>query len=133
MGNQRWTRENLEATVAISESLADVMRRIGLRVSGGSHSNLKKRLLELNIDTTHFLGRAANRGKAHKGGYQKRTPEELLILGQPGFSTRARLIKRALIEVGVPEICERCGLGPVWRGKVLNLQVDHKNGRRWDN
>lgn len=35
------------------------------------------------------------------------------------------------MESGVPYICE-CGLGPVWKGLKLTLQVDHRDGNRAD-
>ncbi len=32
--------------------------------------------------------------------------------------------------LGTPEHCALCGTEPVWRGRPLRLEVDHKLGRR---
>ncbi|GAA2982530.1 hypothetical protein Sfulv_21910 [Streptomyces fulvorobeus] len=43
------------------------------------------------------------------------------------------LLRRALDETGVPHACGACGLGDVWQGKRLVLEIDHINGDRLDN
>ncbi|MEV7953395.1 HNH endonuclease signature motif containing protein [Streptomyces sp. NPDC088141] len=47
--------------------------------------------------------------------------------------TKTALLRRALDETGVPQVCGECGLGGVWQGKRLALEVDHVNGDRLDN
>lgn len=42
--------------------------------------------------------------------------------------TRTYLLRRALGEIGVPEVCAECGVGPEWLGKPMTLEVDHING-----
>lgn len=130
---RRHTRESLLAAVEDSNSIADVLRGLELRVTGGSYTNIQRLLKKFEIDVSHFDGRRANRGANHKGGPRKRTAEELLVLGAPLSHTHVRHIKRAMIESGIPEVCAICGIGPKWNGRPLQLQVDHKNGRSWDN
>ncbi|MEW2303421.1 HNH endonuclease, partial [Streptomyces sp. NPDC006655] len=36
-------------------------------------------------------------------------------------------------DLGVPELCARCGVGPIWRDKPMTLEVDHINGDWRDN
>jgi hypothetical protein len=43
------------------------------------------------------------------------------------------MIKRRLLDRGVPEVCAGCGLGPEWNGQPLTLQLDHLNGVHNDN
>jgi hypothetical protein len=38
-----------------------------------------------------------------------------------------------LVHIGRPEVCAECGTGPIWRGRVLTLEVDHINGDWLDN
>src|SRR5688572_3061677 len=45
----------------------------------------------------------------------------------------SRVLRRALLSIGVPESCARCGIGPLWNGVRLALHVDHINGDFGDN
>ncbi|WP_348538764.1 HNH endonuclease signature motif containing protein [Streptomyces sp. BJ20] len=42
--------------------------------------------------------------------------------------TRAVLLRRALLGVGVPNECAECGTGPEWLGRSMTLEIDHING-----
>lgn len=43
-------------------------------------------------------------------------------------------IKKSLIKDGIKsDICECCDIGPVWNGKPITLELDHRNGNRMDN
>jgi hypothetical protein len=130
----KYTAEMLTPIVRESFSIAEVIRRLGLRETGGSHKNIKQRILACGLDTSHFLGKRRNQGSTKKGGPAKKTPEELLVLGradQP-YASRRR-IRRALLESGVPHQCALCGQINEWNGKPLVLQIDHINGHGYDN
>lgn len=134
MQRSKYTREILIEAVNSSRSMADVLRFFGLRLTGGSHRALTIRLKKEEINTSHFHGSKWNVGENHQGGPAKKPAEEILVLGN---STDANVssfrIRRALREIGRLEICEECNLGPMWKGRPLRLQIDHRNGRRWDN
>jgi rubrerythrin len=85
---------------------------------------------EKNLHFSKYLGKASNSGEKHKGGIKKRIPDEVLILNLK--KKNRKHTKRALIEKGRPYICEICGLLPEWNGKILTLQLDHKNGNGLD-
>lgn len=43
-------------------------------------------------------------------------------------------IKNKLISENIKKYeCEDCGIGPFWNGKLLNIQLHHKNGNNRDN
>lgn len=50
----RYTRELLTALAAESASVNDMMRRLGVPMSGGTRSYLSRRLKHYGIDTAHF-------------------------------------------------------------------------------
>ena len=53
------SKERLESLVKASTTFSQVLRALGYHERGGRPwNNLKKRLEELNIDTSHFKGRA---------------------------------------------------------------------------
>jgi len=124
-----YTKEILEAAVKKSVSVAGVIRELGLRPAGGTQSHLNRKIKSYGIDTGHFTGRATNCGSNHKGP-KKKTWQEILVKRLSGNRTESYLLRRALIESGVPYQCARCPLEGVWNGKPIMLQVNHLN-RDW--
>ena len=43
------------------------------------------------------------------------------------------MLKRALLEAGVPYECAMCGLDGTWQGAPLTLEVDHIDGDFYNN
>lgn len=126
----KYTKESLGSVVAISYSMAEVLRKLGLTgTSGGMHSYLSKRLKEFEIDTSHFLGIKAGSWTAKKP-YKKLHWSDVLVIRQARI--HGHRLKKAMIESGVPHECVACGLGPVWNDLPLVLQVEHKNGNGLD-
>lgn len=126
----RWTRAVLERAVALSTNMNDVLRHLGVDRVGGWHTHITRRIRCMGIDTTHFTGAPANPTST-----PKRLGAALLVLDTSEHPRRvpgARL-KRALLSLGVEERCTHCGMGPVWQGKPLSLEVDHLNGDWRDN
>lgn len=122
----RYTRENLTVAARNSTSIAGVLRFLGVKWSGGTHHHVSRRLQELGVDTNHFTGSVHNRGKA---AANRKSPKEILI-ARPGEKerTKGKLLRRALLEIGVAEQCAECEIGSEWRGKRLVLHIDHVNG-----
>ena len=56
MPRTRYTREILEDAVRGRRSVSDVLRKLGLRLTGGGHAHLRRRLVFFQIDVSHFLG-----------------------------------------------------------------------------
>ena len=130
----KYTDEMLRAAVDGSDSIAEVLRKLGLRPAGGNHVHISHRLARAGIDVSHFNGKTANRGARHVGGLAKLQATDILVLRSPETAPiKAYMLRRALIESGVPEVCSVCGSPPIWHGQPLRLQIDHINGRRWDN
>lgn len=112
--------------------MADVLRFLGKHPSGNAHAYLSKRIIELGLDTSHFLGKRA--GSVKNKGKGAKTAKDLLILNSPAFSApQAEALRRCLFEIGREHKCEVCGLLPEWVDKKLVLQIDHRNGLKWDN
>lgn len=125
----KYTKEKLTPIVASSVSLAEVIRKLGIKWSGGQQQNIKRWIEIYKLDITHFLGQASNRGKAYKGSNKKHY-SEILILNTANRREQAFKLRRALIESGREYKCCSCSNNGTWQGKELRLQVDHKN-RNW--
>lgn len=129
----KYSKELLQQLASECTSIQQVMRRLGLKLSGGTNSHLKRRFASYNIDISHFLGRTSNRGKKHVGGNFSLPPIQILVFNRLNGARESRFrLKRAMIESGFEEKCE-CGLGPTWNGKPLTLEIDHIDGNGLNN
>ena len=126
--NMKYTKEMLEVAAKSSTSISEVMRKLGIRRAGGSHSHLSRRFKFFAINTSHFTGKTTSKGRPQK----RKTWQEILVLRSNGRRQHAYILRRALIESGVNHVCSECGLIPLWNGKPLVIPVDHRNGNWLD-
>ncbi|WP_312847436.1 HNH endonuclease signature motif containing protein [Streptomyces sp. WAC07149] len=129
----RWTRAILEEAVGASSNMCEVLRRLGLDAVGGHHTHISRRVRALGIDTSHFTG--PPRTDAMRDNRRRRSPAEILREDRGPHTRRTpnSMLRRALRELGVEELCAQCGIGTVWLGEPLPLEVDHINGDWRDN
>ena len=127
----KYTPEILAEAARNSVSIAGVLRYLGIPWSGGMHAHISRQLKRLRIDTSHFLGQAHMRKKP---SVSRLTPDLIMVI-RPAGSRRpgAHVLRRALLEVGVPYECTCCRAGGEWQGAPLTLHVDHINGDWLDN
>ncbi|WP_197701347.1 HNH endonuclease [Micromonospora coxensis] len=131
MVRYKYAPERLGEVAAAAHSVTEVLRLLGVRVSGGSHAHISRQMKRFGIDTSHFTGSAHNRGSR---GVRRTTSMQLLRGLPPGSRrTPGTRLKWALRDIGVPEQCEECGVGAIWQGRPLTLHVDHVNGDFLDN
>ncbi|MEU6666235.1 HNH endonuclease [Streptomyces sp. NPDC046727] len=128
----KWTREILEPVVAVSTSINEVVRRLGLESVGGHQANIARRIKAYGIDTSHFM--PVVRTERMRYNQRRRTPAEILVEDTSAHAPRvpSQRLKRAMIELGMEERCALCGIEPVWLGERLPLEVDHVDGN-WRN
>lgn len=126
----KYTEAMLRKAVLSSETIVDVLRKLRAPISSGMHWHITARIRRYGIDTSHFVGKAHRRGTL---GVTRRSAAEILILRIDGHRDKGARLRRALLEIGRVYRCEECKCGPKWRGKDLQLEVDHKNRNRLDN
>ena len=125
-GRVRHSEQRLREAVALSRSVKDVVRHLGVSQVGGNHAHISRRIATLGIDTSHFARVPPRRGdRVHRDVLALRSPEQGRVPG--------RRLRRALIRRGVADRCALCGTGPEWNGQPLRLEVDHISGAWWDN
>ncbi|MEW2566566.1 HNH endonuclease signature motif containing protein [Streptomyces sp. NPDC047070] len=120
------SESELRQAVAQSISIAGVLRALKRPDNSRLRTLLPRLTDEYGIDTSHFLGQAHQRGKP--GPTPLKRPEDLLVKHSGGRRTRTSLLRRALLESGVPEECAECGTGPEWLGDPMTLEIDHISG-----
>ena len=125
MKSRKYSDEQLVSAVQTSNSLAEVLRKLEIRDFQYNRNKLKAAIKELRLDLSHFCRRVYSR----KITSQAKPWQEVLV-DKPGLLRRTPGIRlrRALLEMGRPYICEGCDNPGEWQGKRLMLQVDHKNG-----
>ncbi|TQJ88453.1 HNH endonuclease [Streptomyces sp. SLBN-31] len=119
--------EELRRAVDNAISVAGALRELGLTpYSRRLRAEFRTWVAEDGLDTSHFLGQAHQRGRP--GTVPLRSAEAILVQHDGERRTRSHLLRRALVEVGEPEQCAECGIGPEWLGRPMTLEVDHING-----
>jgi Zn finger protein HypA/HybF involved in hydrogenase expression len=129
---RKYTEEQLAKAVAASTSYASTLKILGLKPAGANYGNIKRHIIELQLDTSHWKGQGWNKGKTLG---PKRNISEYLIDNtlriRPHISSdnlRKRLIKEGLKKAK----CECCGIIE-WNNKEAPLELDHINGNHEDN
>ncbi len=127
---RKWSDEMLYDAVKTSRSIRQVLQKIGLVEAGGNYTQVKYRIKDLSIDTTHFFGQGWNKG--------------LLFIPNPAVPLKDLLIKysrvqsfklkkRLFIENIKKEECEFCGWSKMSKDGRIPVELDHINGDRNDN
>ena len=130
---RNYTKDFLEPIVKESGSIRQVLQRLGLREAGGNYENIKTRIKNLEIDTSHFHGMLWNKGKK----WSKLKDLSSILVEDSKYSTglprSSFKVKNQLIKHGIKEhLCENCGLSE-WMNVPIALELHHINGDRFDN
>lgn len=130
MSTPKYTVEELEQAVQNSFSTMEVMRKLNIKMAGGSHSHLKNKINKMGIDTSHFTRQAHNKGKVSTS---RKTPEEIFVVFDSGsYRPKVHQLRRAMLEVGIEYRCSICSISS-WNGKQLVLEIDHIDGEWLNN
>ena len=121
----KYTKEILVPIVSNSFSILDVIKKLGMKFSGGLHSHLTIRIKSFGIDMSHFHGQGWNKGKSP---INKRLWKSILVKRNSDYKEKTQILRRALLESGREYKCEECGLKDCWNNKPICIQIDHKDG-----
>lgn len=134
----KYTKDFLAPIVKSSFSYSEVIKRLGLKVTGGNHRFIKNKITENNIDVSHFKGQKWSTGlnKINSDIIRNRvcnksySDEEALCKNSP-IRHRNRLLY-LMVNNGIQYHCQN-GHPPEWMGAKLTLHIDHMNGDNRDN
>lgn len=130
MRGSYWSKEQLEAAVASSKNIREVLTNLSLKESGGNYSCFKKYVEKYSISTSHFTGRGWRKGLSIPRN-PVFTLEEILTTNST-FQTGK--LKKRLFAAGLKKPrCEECGWKKMSPDGRLPLELDHVNGIRTDN
>ena len=111
-------------------SRSGVLKYFNLDPTTNANINwINKKIKNLNIDISHWLGQGYLKGKTHNWGNE--IPLEKILVEQSSYTSlnnlKKKLIKAKLLEYK----CDKCGLTK-WNNLPLSLQLHHKNGNGED-
>ncbi len=126
-----WTDDELRAAVAASTSFKMTMSRLGLVASGVGYYDIKARIRELELDTTHFVRRRraayawtdAQLRSALDGARSRLEVLQRLHVPATAQTLRALARHRAELGLAAPEVSGRTHAGRRWTDDELRTAV----------
>lgn len=114
--NKKWTEEQLREVVKTSRSLAEVLRKLNLYPRGSNYETIKRYILYLNLDISHFDGKPWTTG--------------LRLIDTSSLRNFDDIKERLIVDRG--HECEEC-LNTSWLGNLITLELHHIDGIRSNN
>ena len=127
---RKWTEAQFIDAVNSSLSYAQVLEKLGLKIAGSNYDTVKRKIKELNLDTSHMTGKAWNQGER----FIIIKPAEPLskVLVEHSTYTNSHSLRKRLFKEGIKEYkCECCNRTE-WLGKPIKLELHHINGIKDD-
>lgn len=126
---EHWKKDNLSHIISQSQTQREVLIKLGLRAAGGNFKTLKFYINLYDLDTSHFRKRWETIAKLAS---QNKIPLNEILVENSTYN-RSKL-KIRLYSSGLKKReCELCGQNEEWKGKKMNLILDHINGIWNDN
>lgn len=125
----RMSDDEFSKIVRESVSFSEIKRKVGYK--GAGHDippNIKTRIQELNLDTSHFMLLSLN----HRGSQNKRYEMEEILIENSSYKSNETLKNRLIKDGYMNNVCDECGLES-WNSGRISLQLHHINGISNDN
>ncbi len=125
-----WTDNQLIEAVKYSYSYRSVLLKLGLIPAGGNYEQIKRRIRELSIPSSHFTGMGWNSGLK----FVPNPPQPLANLLTKDSHAQSFLLKKRLFAEGLKQPqCEICGWSEISPDGRIPVELDHINGDHHDN
>lgn len=127
----KYSREMLAPIVASCNSVAEVLKKLGLdHKAGGNYRFIQGKIRAHGLSMEHFKGAGWAKGLRLSG--KIRVPNEALFVENCAHFLNGARMKERLVRLGWAYQCQACGLSE-WLGRPLTLHLDHINGINNDN
>lgn len=121
------SEDDFKNSIASSLSVAQALEKMGICPAGGNYATFHKRVKDLNVDTSHFVGIRHMKGK--RNGAKRKIDDYLNNLAP---ITSYALSKRLISEKIKCRKCENCQQ-ETWMNQQIPLELHHVNGNSSDN
>lgn len=130
VNSKRWALPDLRKAVQESFSIRQVIMALGLRPAGGNYVHIQREIKAHNMDTSHFKGQGWNKGM--KVPTKPRIPLSKILVKHSNFQSNK--LKKRLYKAGLKKpVCEICNWAKQSISGRIPVELDHKNGDRFDN
>lgn len=120
--------EQLREAVKRGECWSDVCRSVNVTICTFNFKRMQKLCADHSIDYTHFAERRKRTFRRNKRNWS-----DSEVYCEQSLFPRSQLRRKFLIDKFVPYCCALCKNKGEWFGKMLTLEVEHKNGINDDN
>jgi len=124
---KKYTKEQLIEAVKLSTSIRTTLIKLNVSPHGGNYRVINNYIKKLNLDISHFTGKAHNKGR--KTGPKR--PIESYLNNEYKITShklRKRLIKEGYFE----HKCYYCN-NTEWNKLPIPLELEHKDGNHYNN
>lgn len=111
-----YTDKELLDIISKVKSIAGMLNELGMRQAGGNYDTIKRLLLRLKADTSHWTGQSWNKHQQLKN--------------IENYSRPHNMKKHLIIERD--HACENCKLTE-WLGQPITLELEHSDGNKYNN
>lgn len=132
MKNRKYTDEQFIEAVKNNFTIRGVLKSLRLAPAGGSYKIFYRSIKSLNIDISHFTGKAHLKGKPRQFSIPNKIPLTEILIVNSTYTCTSSLRKRLIKEEYLENICSECGINE-WRGVKLSLHLDHIDGNNINN
>lgn len=127
MKTTKYTEKELIDAVATSTSYRQVLLKLKIKPAGGNYQVLKSNISKLNLDTSHFQGKAWSKGK--KIGPRKSLNDYL----NNKYSIHSYKLKQRLLNENIfKNKCYNCNFSE-WLNAPIPLELHHIDGNNSNN
>lgn len=126
---RKYTDDQLREAIQQSNSVRQVLNKLGLKEAGGNYKTFHKEVERLSLDTSHFSGKAWRSGS--EVPVVAKIPLLDILVENSNYQS-SKLRKRLLSEGYKTHRCESCGLTE-WLDEEIPLELEHVNGINTDN
>ena len=127
---RKWRKEDLVTAVKSCKNVRSVIKKLDLVPAGGNYVQINFYIKKYKLDTSHFTGRAWNKGMKFLN--TKKKPLSKILVKNSNYQSY-KLKNRLFNEKIKNRKCEKCGWAKKSKDGRLPLELDHINGIRDDN
>lgn len=133
MKRRTYSDDQIKSAVKSSKSIAEVLRKLGLRDLGGNYRTIKNHINRLGLDTSHFTGQLWSKGKSKDKDFINSSASSLDDIFSNKVGIKSSYLKERLIKAGLKERkCEACKRTE-WEGQPIPTELHHKDGNHNNN
>lgn len=113
---RNYTDQQIIDNAKLVKSMASLIRSLGIKSIGGNYKNIGRKVVALNVDTSHWTGQGWNKDNFKTGiaDYKGKVHRKAALIRLRGFK------------------CECCSITE-WQNKPITLEIHHIDGESFNN